>query len=363
MSDSMNKHSLLFSVIVCTYNREDLLADCLQSLANQTFNPAQHEVIVVDNNSSDNTARVAADFVAGKVNFRLVAEPEQGLSHARNKGLAEAQGEYVAFIDDDARAPENWLKTAASIVAINSPDIFGGPAMPIFGCEIPAWYKESYGIRGNMGETGWINNGHIVGTNIFFRKELLIEYGGFDLELGMKGDRVGYHEETALVHRAFAESKKVYYSKELLVMDRVLDYKLSLAYFVYSKYMAGYDGAKLWGGDPVGRLSELPDLIDNTMNSFDYALRKRDSKKYIYPENYIIEKLLPLFIDLGRKVNCFKNQGELENTDSDNSNECMDTVLQRLIEENGCWKTAKSLIMQIATRALNVSRGKDNDAS
>lgn len=295
----MKKTNILISVVVCTYNREDLLADCLQSLACQTFNPAQYELIVVDNNSSDDTARVAADFIAGKANFRLIAEPKQGLSHARNKGLAEAQGEYVAFIDDDARAPENWLEIAARIIAEHSPDIFGGPALPILGCEIPIWYKESYGIRGDMGETGWLKEGFIVGTNIFFRKELLEEYGGFDPELGMKGDSVGYHEETAIVFRAFAEGRKVYYAKELAVRDHIPDYKFSLAHYLYFKYKVGYDGVKLWKQDGPVAPGELADLLNDTMNKLDYALRKRDTAQHLYPENYVIECLTDAFVRIG----------------------------------------------------------------
>lgn len=299
----MKKSEQIFSVVVCTYNREDLLADCLQSLACQTFNPAQYEVIVVDNNSSDNTPKVAADFMAGKANFRLLTEPEQGLSHARNKGLAEARGEYVAFIDDDARAPKDWLETAARIVADHSPAIFGGPALPIFGCETPVWYKESYGIRGDMGETGFIKEGFIVGTNIFFRMELLEEYGGFDPDLGMKGDSIGYHEETALVFRAFAEGKKVYYAKELAVKDRVPDYKLSLAYYLYFVYKVGYDGVKVWESeDDIMELRQLGDKINETFNAFDFALRKRDVVKYPYPENFVIETLGSNFVEIGKLV-------------------------------------------------------------
>ncbi|PKN16427.1 MAG: hypothetical protein CVU66_01040 [Deltaproteobacteria bacterium HGW-Deltaproteobacteria-23] len=341
----VKRPDLLFSVVVCTYNREDLLADCLESLACQTFNPAQYEVIVVDNNSSDNTARVAADFVVGKANFRLIAEPQQGLSHARNRGLAEAMGEYVAFIDDDARAPENWLETAARIIVEHSPDIFGGPALPIFGCETPVWYKENYGIRGDRGETGWLKNGFIVGTNIFFSKELLDEYGGFDPELGMKGDSIGYHEETALVHRAFAEGRKVYYSKELLVNDRVPDYKLSPVYFIYSKYMVGYDGKKLWKETPDKfDLTLLGDLLGTTFSELDNALRRRDPEKYPWPENYLWECLGPKFVELGKQARQYADNELLRAVGELRETRKADSLLEIICKEVG----AKAFLRQAA---------------
>jgi len=304
----VKKPDQLFSVIVCTYNRAELLPECLLSLATQTFNPAQYEVVIVNNNSNDSTVKVAEEFVARFSNFRLVTESEQGLSHARNMGIREAVGEYLAFIDDDARAPDNWLETAARIVASHSPDIFGGPATPIFGCETPAWYRESYGIRGDMGETGWLKEGFIVGTNIFFRKELLEEYGGFDPELGMKGDSVGYHEETAIVYRAFAEGKKVYYSSELAVKDRIPDYKLSLAYYMYFVYKVGYDGVKLWESEAdLMDLQQLGTKINDTFNNLDYALRKRDVGKYPYPENFVVETLGTNFVEIGKLVKKVEN--------------------------------------------------------
>ena len=308
----LKKPDLLISVVVCTYNRQDMLPECLASLLNQTFNPAQYEVIVVNNNSLDGTERIASDFVQGKANFRLLNECRQGLSHARNAGYTVAQGEYVAFIDDDARAPADWLEAAARIIAAHSPDIFGGPVNALFEDESPDWYKEAYGKRGDMGETGFITEGFIVGTNIFFRKELLEEYGGFDPNLGMKGDKVGYHEETALVHRAFTEKRKVYYSSALVVADNLPSYKHSLAFFMYARYKAGYDGVQLWGQKPsIDNVATLIATIDNTFNEMDFALRKRDTGRYLYPENYVVEQMGNHFVDIGKLIRLIQNSSGL----------------------------------------------------
>jgi len=341
---------ILISVVVCTYNREDLLADCLKSLTTQTFNPVQYEVIVVDNNSSDNTRTIAEEFVKANSNFRLISELEQGLSHARNKGLAEAQGEYVAFIDDDARAPENWLETAAKIVAANSPDIFGGPATPIFGCETPAWYRESYGIRGAMGETGWLKEGFIVGTNIFFRKQLLDEYGGFDPELGMKGDSVGYHEETAIVFRAFDEGKKVYYSKELAVKDHMPDYKLSAIYFMHSKYMVGYDGVKLWD-EPVDmyNVHSLGEKVNSIFTELDNALRRREIAQYPWPENYLVECLGQKFVELGSLAKRHENNEFIKAVSELREEGKAEGLLKIIFKEIGIVKFIKQVVRLFKT--------------
>src|SRR5258706_3856699 len=99
------------SVIVCTYNRCQLLAGNLVALAKQVTAAALNwEVVVVDNNCVDDTAAVvreAAKFFP--VGLRRVTEQKQGLSNARNRGITEAQGRYLAFTDDDTRPAADWV--------------------------------------------------------------------------------------------------------------------------------------------------------------------------------------------------------------------------------------------------------------
>jgi glycosyltransferase involved in cell wall biosynthesis len=303
---------LKLSVVVCTYNREKLLPACLESLAHQRAYKNLYEVLVVDNNSSDNTRYVANEFIKKYPNFRYLFELKQGLSHARNLGMKEAAADYVAFIDDDARAGDNWIEHALNIIDEKKPDIFGGPVYPLITDDRPSWYKDEYGIRGDMGETGWLKKGFIVGTNIFFKKSLLQAYGGFDPDLGMKGADIGYHEETRIVFRALKEKKKVYYSKELGVKDQLPDYKKSLAFFIYSKYKSGYDGPKLWNLEfAPSELLNLLKLIKQTMNEINFALLKRDTEQFPYPENYIIEKSIMKFFSIGQMVEFFLKEDKL----------------------------------------------------
>ena len=98
------------SVIVCTYNRAYLLKNCLRSLVDQLVETSTFEVIIVNNNATDDTEEVAKSFTEKYPNFRYIIEPNQGLSNARNRGYKEAKGEYVAYIDDDARAYTDWVE-------------------------------------------------------------------------------------------------------------------------------------------------------------------------------------------------------------------------------------------------------------
>ena len=101
------------SVILCTYNRCQSLAKTLESIAVSVLpESVEWEVVVVDNNSKDQTREVIEDFCrrnAGR--FRYIHESQQGLSHARNAGIREARGEILAFTDDDIIVDNKWLHT------------------------------------------------------------------------------------------------------------------------------------------------------------------------------------------------------------------------------------------------------------
>src|SRR5262245_47372639 len=99
------------SIIVSTYNRADRLVQTLESIKGlKTPTGVWWELIIVDNNSNDETARVARTFAAASgLNVQYVFEPRQGLSRARNAGLSRACGDIVAFTDDDCIVDPSWL--------------------------------------------------------------------------------------------------------------------------------------------------------------------------------------------------------------------------------------------------------------
>src|SRR5215210_4422246 len=101
-----------FSVIVCTYNRQKFIGACLHCLAGQTLPIGNWEVIVVDNNSTDRSASIIQTFISShpQLPFRYVFEKEQGLSFARNRGIAESRGVVLVYIDDDVEVAPAYLQ-------------------------------------------------------------------------------------------------------------------------------------------------------------------------------------------------------------------------------------------------------------
>ena len=91
------------TIVIATYNRAPYLLRTLKSLTNQTLAPERFEILVVNNNSTDDTKEVFARFATlyPTLSLRMVDEMQQGISYVRNRGIAEAAGEYIVFLDDD----------------------------------------------------------------------------------------------------------------------------------------------------------------------------------------------------------------------------------------------------------------------
>ena len=102
----------MLTVAVCTRNRAELLKECLDSVVSQIDSAKNVEVLAVDNGSTDGTAETCGAFEGHGFPFKYAFEPEPGLSRARNRAIAEANGEAIAFLDDDAVVCDGWLDVA-----------------------------------------------------------------------------------------------------------------------------------------------------------------------------------------------------------------------------------------------------------
>ncbi len=145
----MRDREVHISVIICCYNSARRLPVTLEHLAKQKNDSnIQWEVIVVDNNSTDNTAEIAIkewESQGSPVELRVVSEPNSGLSNARKKGILESKGELIIFCDDD-----NWLANnyvgLAHIIMNQAQDIMmlGGIGEAVFESKKPGWFEQFY---------------------------------------------------------------------------------------------------------------------------------------------------------------------------------------------------------------------------
>jgi glucosyl-dolichyl phosphate glucuronosyltransferase len=202
----------MISVCICTYNRSQSLTRTLHSLSIPTGDAACTEVLIVDNNSTDCTAQVVESF-RNKLPIRRVLETRQGLSHARNRAVAEFCGDLLLFTDDDVRLEAGWL--AAYLEASRrfpEADYFGGRILPDWAGAKPRWIRDEP-LSLIDGALVWFDHGAETrpfgttepppfGASFAVKRRLFEQVGLFRGDLGPKGTGREFGDETEFLVRA-----------------------------------------------------------------------------------------------------------------------------------------------------------------
>ncbi|MBQ4279838.1 MAG: glycosyltransferase [Rikenellaceae bacterium] len=237
------------SLVIATYNRSRSLLRTLGSLPAQTLDRSLFEVVVVDNNSSDDTREVVGRFAADHPDLRLVYrfEREQGLSPARNSGIAASQGGYIVIIDDDETVNPGFLSSYYYLFE-NFPDAAaaGGRIVARFETAHPPRWMSHYTERVIAGilDLGprirpFTGKAYPGGGNIGFRRSAFDRYGLFDPSLGRRGALLLGGEEKELVGRIRAAGEQVYYVPGAVIYHYIPAERLTKAYFDKVTYMVG----------------------------------------------------------------------------------------------------------------------------
>lgn len=305
------------SIVLCSHRRFDMLTRAVESLLDQTVSPDCYEVIVVDNDGEPNPDIQKLVLNATKrMSIKYLHESKLGLSHARNAGGRSARSDYIGYIDDDAKANPRYIDILIQILDTHRPDICGGPYYPFFQDAKPRWFKDAYGTHTHGNKARFLSQREALsGGNIIFARCLLERIGWFDPQLGMKGKRIGYGEETMAQIRAreIYPQTRIYYDPELFVYHLVPAHKMSIIYQIRRAYKIGTDQAFFWIDQEnlknvqykafwvffrtVARLfsKELIEIIF------------RDSRRYQYWQNYVYEETSQRFRVLGAQISILSN--------------------------------------------------------
>jgi len=226
----------MISVVVCTYNRAGTLRQMLEAFfAQRDLAAVNHELIVVDNNSSDNTPVVVDEFRRFP-SLRYVVEERLGLSCARNRGVAEANGEIVAFLDDDAIVDKGWLVKLQECFDATTADVVGGRSYLIFEKHPSDWFGPYFGRLLSQVDLGQfrkvVSDGRgLLGLNLSFRRSALVGDAPFDENLGRKGSGLLGGEETTLVRSIAGSGGVVVYDPDAVVGHLISADRVEWDYF------------------------------------------------------------------------------------------------------------------------------------
>jgi glycosyltransferase involved in cell wall biosynthesis len=175
------------TVAIPTYNRAGRLRETLAGIARQDYPAGHWEVLVIDNNSADETAAVVQEFAGARPAPRYLKERRQGLDFARNRAIAEAQGNIIVFADDDILVEPNWLTEMNRPFATdggNAVAAVGGEVIPVFPDGLPPWVAEWHSALAFRSEAGPLAPQHSpMGANLAIRRAIFAALGGFHTAL------------------------------------------------------------------------------------------------------------------------------------------------------------------------------------
>lgn len=241
------------SVIVCTHNRAKSLANTIYALLCQEYPLEKFEILVVDNGSIDDTKEVV-ESIKQKANVPLhyIFEERIGLSYARNTGVDKARGQVVCFTDDDALPGKHWLKNILLAFEDDSVAVAGGDVYPVWpGAQKPEWlHKYLYKYLGivdfyfsEMTELSYPE--YPYGVNIAFRRRVVVDLGGFSIDLGRSGDFLLSGEEIELCQRIHKGGYKIVYMPDAVVDHVIAEERINKEWFLQRAFSQGTSKADI----------------------------------------------------------------------------------------------------------------------
>lgn len=257
---------MLLSIIIATYNRSKDVKKVIDELENQFEHllidypgadlKSQIELILIDNNSSDDTGAMAFQKLSDQsrknnddqfLELKYFLEIEQGSSEARNRGIKEAKANLLAFLDDDIELDKSWLKNLYEIAKVEPKEFCNGArVIPLWACEIlPDWLsiKPPYEIIQSCFPAHDHGNKKLeypfqfanterkvqnpISACLVASKDIFEKHGGFRLDLGIKADKRGACEDTEFFWRILKAGVKIEYNPDLTVYHPIVEEKIS----------------------------------------------------------------------------------------------------------------------------------------
>ena len=294
------------SILIPTRNRCEPLGQTLASLRAMAHDPGDHEIIVIDNGSTDGTRVLVEQEAAARPAVRYVHEPMPGLLSGRHRGAQEAHGDVCAYLDDDVWVGREWLTGLKEAFADPGVALVGGPSAPRFETEAPAWLDEFYAEDERARYCGWlslidagtqikeIDPCLVWGLNYAIRKSAIEALGGFHPDNIPKAlQRYQGDGETGLSLRVKRAGLTALYHPRVSVEHSVLASRLTVGYFEERAFYQGVcnsftevraagavNGTVLPNTGPVGWLKQVVGDVVRGAPTEAETIKRRTSAVY-----------------------------------------------------------------------------------
>jgi glucosyl-dolichyl phosphate glucuronosyltransferase len=243
------------SVVIATFNRAPLLEKCLDQLGQQPFE-AGDEIIVVDNGSTDHTARIVTEAVLRlSVRLRYLSEPAPGKSKALARALAVAIGDVLVFTDDDVLVDARWLDAIRNRMSDESIALMGGPVVARWEQKPPRWLTPAANGLGRLSaplalldygpDVVDLGPRTVLGANMAVRRDVMLRIGGFARHLGKLRGTLLSGEDHDLCQRIQAAGFRAVYDPAASVHHWVPRERMRVAYHLSWFFWSGITHASL----------------------------------------------------------------------------------------------------------------------
>ena len=241
----MTDRRQMLSVVVATRDRARFLARCLDSLAAAGLAGDRHELVVVDNGSTDATPRILdRETRSGRFRLRVVREPLPGLARARNAGVTNAAGDFLVFLDDDGRVARRWLAAFERLLLRARQPIVQGRILPRFAAPPPKWLTRAMWPRLGQVDQGGLSGplqSKMHGGNLGVARRVFDAVGLFREDLGLGASGLG--EDTEFAGRARGAGFSPTYAPDALMLHCIPRDRVTRVAFLRRYFRSGISQA------------------------------------------------------------------------------------------------------------------------
>ena len=287
----------LLCVAICTYNRSEFLENCMQHIIPQIEGKTGISLLIIDNNSTDNTREMVSGYCQ-KYPFVLYEFcPEQGLSFARNMALQKCNASWLSFLDDDGYANEQWLQENLKIIRSGDFEAFGGQISPWYRDGKKSWFKDKYEKAENFAPQQdvvrlKVSDPYFSGGNCTYHVDKLKQVGGFNVDFGMNGNAMGYGEETAAQRKMAIQGGRLGFSRNMVLYHYIGLNKQHPVWRLKRNYLNGRDFWTIWEKEPNFKnvkhylFNSLKKAAKVTFSAFKSLIDRKDPYEF---SNFLYE--------------------------------------------------------------------------
>lgn len=264
------------TVAIPTYNRAAFLRQTLAGIAAQRFPRDAFEVLVIDNNSTDNTRAVVAEFAGEHPAPRYIVENRQGLDFARNRSVAEARGEIIVFGDDDILVEPDWLAQMTAPLLIDQTGrigAVGGEVIPVFPDGLPEWVREWHAPLRFRPDAGPLDARHSpMGANLAFPRRVFDQLGLFHTALDRAAGNYFSGGDSEMIRRVRAAGFEVWFVPSAAVRHQMPASRTTFRYASRHAFDSARSRVIDRAGQPGAAGYLAGRLIANLLKAFGFAL-------------------------------------------------------------------------------------------